>query len=1224
VAAALEALRGAGVRARALPAAHAFHSAMMEPALPALSAAAGRARFRPAEVDFVSSVTGTLVDAGAAARPEYWAAQLRAPVRFADAVRALRAAGCTAFVEIGPQPTLLALARRTLPDEAGPFLPSLRPGRGDWETLLGSLARLHALGVEVDWDGFERPFASRPVSLPTYPFERRRHWIDVPAAPPSLDGDSAPAASSVDGFAASPVDGSAAPRASAGGAPVFASPAARAGSSNASGSTAHPLLGVRLDSPLDDVQFEVELAADSPALLDDHRVYGVPVVSGPTLAAMVAEAAARLAPGAAAAIENAAFVEPILLPPGERRTAQLVLHPLAAGRWEWRVLSRAAAGGGWTLHATGSLSTSSTPAGAAPHPDTVRLRLDEALTGGELYERVQRRAGFEFGRAYLWIDRLWRGPGEALGRFRAPDADEAGFERYRLHPGLHDSCFQVFGACSEAVMRAGDQDAVVPLGIDRLVVHAPARGDLWCHATLLPGEAGRDDMFSGGYTLFDAAGRVVLEARGLRLRRARREVMTRALRRPAGAALYRRAWHPAPPPPSADLSTSDETDAGAWLVVSGDAAGAGRLARALAARGQACTVATLAGAPHANGGPVLRAAAAGDFRRAVDALAVPGTPPLRGIVVIAGDEPPGSGDLAAFTAVAAVSGDASPVSGVVPVSADGAARHPAGNAGRDVLAATLSALQALAGRAWAGGAPGVWAVTRGAVDAGAEPLRVDAAAAWGLGRVAALEHPDLWRGCVDLPPASDDGEWARLADELLAGGGEDQVALRPGVRLAARLERVETVDADTDGAAPLVSADGSYLVTGGLGALGMELARWLAARGAGRVVLAGRSAPGAEARRALDELAAGGARVETACCDVAARGEVAALLGRIRREGPPLRGVFHAAGVLDDGALALQTAARFDAVMAPKTCGARHLHELTRGDAIGHFVLFSSAAALLGSAGQGGYAAANAVLDALAAGRRRAGLPALSVQWGPWTGGGMAASAPERAAWRARGISPLEPAQALAAMQRAMTAGAAAVAVLSVDWEAYAATAPRPDPLLATMVRPRPAAPAAPARPPTPDLPRRLRDAPADTRLALLRDHVRAEAARILGEDEGPGPRERFWEVGMDSLMAVELRGRLQSTLGVPLPATVVLDRPTVNQLAEHLLALVVRPEPAVHHGAVAASSSPHLPTAPGAADETEGWSAYDPAAVEAVRDLTDEETDALLLRELSALEGAP
>ena len=359
-------------------------------------------------------------------------------------------------------------------------------------------------------------------------------------------------------------------------------------------------------------------------------------------------------------------------------------------------------------------------------------------------------------------------------------------------------------------------------------------------------------------------------------------------------------------------------------------------------------------------------------------------------------------------------------------------------------------------------------------------------------------------------------------------------------------------------ASAAVRAEGTYLITGGTGGLGLRVAQWLVQRGARHLVLVGRGPAREAAQQAVGAMAAAGARVVTLAADVSSPAAVAALLARIADGMPPLRGVVHAAGIVDDGVLGEQSWERFARVMAPKVSGAWNLHAATRAMDLDFFVLFSSQAGLLGSAGQGGYSAASAFLDALAWHRRGLALPALSIDWGPWAGSGMASAVAEthRRRWSRQGWRLLEPGEGLAALERVLGGAAPQVAVLPLDVrqavEAFGGTAP---PLLAELAGGLDGGAAARIAPAS-EVRSRLAAAPARQRRALLLAHVGGEVAAVLGRDAASAldARRGLRDLGMDSLMAVELRNRLQRSMGRALPATLAFDCPTIDALTDYLL----------------------------------------------------------------------
>jgi acyl transferase domain-containing protein/acyl carrier protein len=363
--------------------------------------------------------------------------------------------------------------------------------------------------------------------------------------------------------------------------------------------------------------------------------------------------------------------------------------------------------------------------------------------------------------------------------------------------------------------------------------------------------------------------------------------------------------------------------------------------------------------------------------------------------------------------------------------------------------------------------------------------------------------------------------------------------------------------------APVVPApvairpEATYLITGGLGALGLTTAGALVDAGARHLALLGRRAPGPAAREAIAALEAKGARIVAVEADVAAPAQVERALAEVRRRMPPFRGVIHAAGVLDDATLLKMTGEQIRAVMAPKAAGAWALHAATKADPLDFFVMFSSASALLGLAGQANYAAANAFLDALARYRRQLGRPALGIGWGPWAGIGLAAHRDDRGGrLAALGLGSLTPGQGVEALDRLLGDARAHVAVMAFDAEAWCGAQAGPaNPLFERL---RPAERGTAQSVTAGALPDALRAAPPPARRAMLLEHLRGRVARILRLELSHVDRDApLKSLGLDSLMTLELRNRLEADLGLRLSATLVWNYPTVSALTAHLAQLL-------------------------------------------------------------------
>nr|QEO74255.1 Beta-ketoacyl synthase [uncultured bacterium] len=452
--------------------------------------------------------------------------------------------------------------------------------------------------------------------------------------------------------------------------------------------------------------------------------------------------------------------------------------------------------------------------------------------------------------------------------------------------------------------------------------------------------------------------------------------------------------------------------------------------------------------------------------------------------------------------------------------------------------------------------PSVWLVTRGAqpVGEGGEAPQVGQATLWGMGKAIAREHPELWGGMLDLDPTARGGEAARILDEIDFPDGEDHVALRGGRRFAARLAACEAMRHE----APAVRADGTYLITGGCGALGLETARWLVEQGCRHLALLGRTGAATQAaRQSIAALEHRGATVRVLRADVADEPSMRQALAEIERTGFPLRGVVHGAGLPGRSSIVDLDPATLEQMFAAKVAGTWLLHRLTCEAELDFFVCFSSMVSLWGARQQCHYIAANHFLDAFAHYRRSLGLPALCINWGPLSGGGML-PAEDVEELRRIGVSATPLSEAPRTLARLLPSDVAQACAVAIDWTlfqgVYQARGPcRMFDVVASQPRPIDLR-AAP--PPAAGILERLRDAAENERREILLSHLQSTVGQVLQLESGrtPDSQQGFFDMGMDSLTAMEVRTKLQASLAVSLPPTLVFDYGTLDALADFLL----------------------------------------------------------------------
>ncbi len=1287
---AVEHLQADGIRCERLRVSHAFHSSLMEPVLAEFQQVSSSVTYAAPRVTLVSNLTGGAIGRQELAAPDYWSRHLRQPVQFERGMQTLVQGGSALFLEIGPHPVLLGMAAQCVGDIAPVWLPSLRRGRDDWESMLPSVASLYANGVGIDWQGFDRGYTRRRLSLSTYPFQRSRFWIQ-----------GAPARAHVE----EPETG--------------ALPGRRVSVAGIKESVFETT-----GSALADFAREGVIAAEG---IDALMMAAVRTAFGSTDAIVTTLDVHGSLTAQAARLQ-------VVVRPGEGRSASVELYVHAAG--EWRAIASGSAeamDGPRAGDCIGRLlfevewqscaaPVEARAVRAAQHiAPLASVREDVSAQIPRLYEEHElgrfaealpqldalcaayvtqafKRLGWTFVPAQhltaadvarrcrilprherllsrlleiLEEEGILRRRGDGWDVQRRPDvADPAQIVRGLLQQfPRQEAEFTLTSRCGEALADAlkGDVDPLQLLfpggslaDTERLYQESPVaraynalvRAALDAALTALPGDAAVRVLEIGGGTggttsgllsrfpadrteywftdmsrLFSAGAREKFRtfpfikfanldisadprAQGFRtgdfdivvaanVLHATPDVRTtlrnvRSLLAPGGVLLLLEA---SLPERYADLTVG--LTEGWWAFQDADL----RPNHALMSRERwistlrECGFAEAIAVPGSDAGGVLARQAVIVARATTDVVV---TPPRwllfedrGGVAQAASDELVRRG--AAVVRVRAGDRFASLADGgyvIDPASTDDYRRllaeafapgtTPAGVVHlwsldtvmpddltpaaleQQQQTASMSAMrlvQALAGHA----SPlPLWLVTRGgqvvqAADAAAAGLAQ--APVWGLGHSVALEHPELRCVRLDLDPsASVPAAASDLVSELSSRDGEDQVAWRNSARRARRLV--------WSGSAPVAEPvrfrpDATYLITGGLRGLGPVFARWMADRGARHLVLAGRSGADDDARSLIAELQARSVTAHAVQADVSDYEQLARVLSDIDRNGPPLRGVIHSAGVVDDAGVLQQTWERMARVMNAKVRGSWHLHKLTSGKPLDFVALFSTGVSMIGSAGQSNHGAANAFVDVLAPWLRAKGIPAIAVNWGAWADVGAAVG---RRLSSERWVERFPPADGLEAFERMLqpvlagVPGAPAqVGVLAADWPVFldefdGQAPPLFREIARTVRRTGTATAPAVAEPERPrSLARELEEAAASRRPAILRAHVRHVAAGVLGVADASAieMQQPLQELGLDSLMAVQLRNEMAKALERPLPATLLFEYPTVKALVD-------------------------------------------------------------------------
>ena len=445
----VQVLAGRSIQTRSLAVSHAFHSPLMEPMLAEFARVAGEVSYHEPRLKLVSNVTGELARAEVATA-DYWVRHVREAVRFADGVQTLREQGAVAFLEIGPGTTLMEMGRQCLGEESGLWLSSLRRGRSDWEHILGSLAELYVHGAVIDWAGFDRDYVRRKVALPTYPFQRQRHWLPEQTSPRIAEGAAVP----------------------------------------------HSLLGRRVVSftqAKGEMLFESQISQSGLPYLSDHCVYGQVLLPAAAYLEMAIEAAQWNRTSTCVAIEHLSIERGLTLAAGSGRILQFLMTPQGPDAYAFRVASTEdQEDPGWTIHASGLLHARSVGPLSAQGLEQCRSGFSETFAADRFYAELA-DLGIEFGTVFRGVRRLWCKEGAALGEVALESAAEA--SGYRWHPALLDACLQVSAA---VWLGQSPRGVYVPVDIERSEIGSvPPGSALWCHAQL------REERGAGEILVFD-------------------------------------------------------------------------------------------------------------------------------------------------------------------------------------------------------------------------------------------------------------------------------------------------------------------------------------------------------------------------------------------------------------------------------------------------------------------------------------------------------------------------------------------------------------------------------------------------------------------------------------------------------------------------------------------------------------------------------------------------
>lgn len=581
-----------GIRSVPLRVSHAFHSPLMEPILDEFGKIAAKVTFQDLQLNLISNLTGKACDQTAMQQAEWWRRHVREPVRFADSITTLHEQGCRFFLEIGPHPTLLGMAARSLPEGEQRWLPSLRKGRNDWQQMLKSLCVLYVEGAPIDWQGLERDYGRRKISLPTYPFQHERCWVKQ--AKNRLQN---------------------------------------IGPGNAA---LHPLLHRRIQSPkIKAVIFETVLGIEQLPYLKDHRIFGEIVVPATAYLEMT-QAAANLVFGERPyRVDGFNILQPLFMEEGGHATVQIAVSPQNGNDREFEVFSLGKAHENepeWRLHANGWLRMDEEQPKPPRRNELAQIEFSDTgvLSAKSYYDKLALH-GVDYGPTFKGLENTQRVGEETMGRIRIPDMLVDGVEDYHLHPALLDICIQVLGTAlyDESDNTRDEEDIYLPMGLEHYRVFLPGQTPVWCAGAIRKGTS--REVSVGDVQVFTHDGSMLAEIAGLRFKRAQEGALQRIKTIAAADWMYKLEWQ-ALQRDGAD--TSSEHLAGLWLIFSDNNRLDSPLAEYLKTLG-AMVHLVYPGEVYDEPSPLhtrMRPSSIDDMRRLLGKVSATDNKPLRGIV----------------------------------------------------------------------------------------------------------------------------------------------------------------------------------------------------------------------------------------------------------------------------------------------------------------------------------------------------------------------------------------------------------------------------------------------------------------------------------------------------------------------------------------------------------------------------------------------------------------
>lgn len=869
-----------------------------------------------------------------------------------------------------------------------------------------------------------------------------------------------------------------------------------------------------------DIYFRTEWSCSNPAYIEDHIIFEKIVVAGASHVSMLLSAFKEVSSDEVYHLEDIYFTEALVFNNHSKRLVEVVLDSATSNSASLTINSYKAGKNEKRKDDSRNHVSAKAYFGILKRSligqqileiDTIKRRCVESISGDEFYDAMW-RADYHLGTSFRWIQQIWQTKGEAICTLNIPELSED-LKDFVLHPGLIDSCLQMVGITADydKIKRMENDDYIfAPFHIEKFQLYQqPTNESLWCYC-VINDEKSNEQVLACDITLINSSGEKIAEIVGFETRKAPKDVLLKSLNTEQYKSFHEINWLPKP---INSPKVSDKKTNGKWLIFGADEMFLNTVGQYLNYKDQECIFVT-----HKN-----------EFLKLDEQhYHIDSTKPSQVERLVKENY-----DINNIVLLSGIGLDSQPLD----VEEIQKAQH--------LYCASLYFIQAtlkLAPKKL----PSIFMITEGTQNVtGVHDVTLPGyAPLWGIGKVLSVEHPEITFRLIDLDKQADEAKSvSQLVDELFTTSEENQVAIRHGIRYVPRIAKCKTRDLEPKNKVT-VQENASYLITGGLGDLGLELAQWLVGQGAKSLVLTGRSTVSEKAKVVIEKIEAKGVSIMVSQSDVSDEKQLETLFAEMKNSLPSLKGIIHAAGVLEDAPIEQMNRESFLKVITPKIQGSLNLHKQTAQMYLDFFVCFSSMSSFIGTHYQSNYAAANAFMDAIVVYRRAAGLPGLSINWGPWDKVGMASRMGNKYKnyLEKSGVSFIDPLEGIQGLALLLATDKINVGFIDIDWDKYENHTPLLENLITTS-KPEPID--------YESYLNILEGRSNDEQIEIMIGIISKEIGRILGtEITKIDIDEPLSMIGVDSLMAVEIRAVVQKRLNVDIPIGKLLEGGNISNLA--------------------------------------------------------------------------